>query len=385
MEASLVTVYVLALRLNILNSRRVSSIRRRFLDAVRGSLHDMFLGAVVLSLGVLIAAALGRNQTSSNPVSASDCSVENESSPYAVDGPLRNASNSVLLLVTTFCVNPVLLLYILLGRGYRRRWLTRAITFISWLIWVLSQTLRVFTSDSWRSRRGFTPDATIGELIQWDDRSHSYPGCTYGLQAGRGTPFLLWICFWVTLILPALYSVYILVTSVMALSGLGVKYGGTLRRPRWRVFERTISATTMFFSFVGMWDSLGILLYIHKHTGGISWDLGQVLALGTWIPVLFEFTYVLICKFDLTLTTRNDTVTYIWLVGIPSILEIRMPPEQIRAKETESMRIYSAQDEETKQMTVESSDAWSSSGSSTWTRSTPTLVSASSIPCRRET
>lgn len=311
MEASLVTVYVLALRLNIFNSRRVSSIRRRFLDAVRGSLHDMFLGAVVLSLGVLIAAALGRNQTSSNPVAtatatAVDGSLENgsssssssSSSPYAVDGPLRNASNSVLLLVTTFCVNPVLLLYILLGRGYRRRWLTRAITFISWLIWVLSQTLRVFTSDSWRSRRGFTPGATIGELIQWDDRSHSYPGCTYGLRAGRGTPFLLWICFWVTLILPALYSAYILATSVMALSGLGVKYGGTLRRPRWRGFERAISATTMFFSFVGMWDSLGILLYIHKHTGGISWDLGQVLALGTWIPVLFEFTYVLICKFS---------------------------------------------------------------------------------------
>lgn len=62
-----------------------------------------------------------------------------------------------------------------------------------------------------------------------------------------------------------------------------------------------------------------------------------------------------------------------------------MPPEQIRAKEMEFMRIYSAQDEGAKQMTVESSDALSFSGSSMWTRSTPTLVSASSIPCQRET
>lgn len=301
MEAALVTVYIVSLRFTIFNSKRVSSIRRRFLDAARGSLHDMFLGAVVLSLGVLIAAALGRQQRLNNPVAATQLAQT----------ATQKASNSVLLLVTTFCIHPVLLLYILLGRGYRRRWLTRGITFILWLTWVLSQTLRIFTSDYWHNRVGFGPGATVGDLIQWNDRSHYYPGCTYyGLQAGRGTPFLLWICFYITMILPAIYSIYILVTSVLALLGFGMKYGGTLRRPRWRVFERVISTTTMFFSFVAMWDSLGILLYIHAQTFGISWDLGQVLALGTWIPVLVEFTYVFICTLFHLVRLRKTSLTY---------------------------------------------------------------------------
>ncbi|KAK7750714.1 hypothetical protein SLS62_007414 [Diatrype stigma] len=72
MEAALVTVYIVSLRFTIFNSKRVSSIRRRFLDAARGSLHDMFLGAVVLSLGVLVAAALGRKQRPSKPVAAEE-------------------------------------------------------------------------------------------------------------------------------------------------------------------------------------------------------------------------------------------------------------------------------------------------------------------------
>ncbi|RYO95369.1 hypothetical protein DL766_010180 [Monosporascus sp. MC13-8B] len=278
MEAALVTTYILLLRVPFFNSSpRVSSVRRRFLDAARGSLHDMFLAAVVLAAGVLIAAALGRSQKLSDPATADDPAVE--------------AGSTVLLLVTTFCINPVLLLYALLGcGGYRRRWLARGITFVSWIAWVLSQTLRIFSSRAWRDGLGFAPGSTIGELIQWDDRNHKYPGCTYGLQEGRGSPILLWICFWVTLILPALYSV----------------------RPRWRLFERIVSGATMFFSFVGMWDALGILLYIHVQTLGTSWDLGQILALGTWIPVLFEFIYI-------------------FILGIPSILEIRVPQNQIQS------------------------------------------------------
>ncbi|RYP47372.1 hypothetical protein DL768_006540 [Monosporascus sp. mg162] len=325
MEAMLVTTYILLLRVPLFNSsHRVSSVRRRFLDAARGSLLDMFLAAVLLAVGVLIAAALGRSQKLSDPATADD--------------PVAEAGSSVLLLVTTFCINPVLLLYVLLGcGGYRRRWLTGGITFFTWIVWALSQTLRVFRSSAWRDRLGFTPGATIGELIQWDDRNHKYPGCTYGLREGRGSPFLLWICFWVTLVLPALYSV----------------------RPRWRLFESVASGTMMFFSFVGMWDSLGILLYIHVQTLGISWDLGQILALGTWIPVLFEFTYILI-------------------LGIPSVLEVRVPQNQIQANGPEVMKVYHGRNEETRDLTTRSPDAISLSGSSTWTWPTASSSSGAS-------
>ncbi|RYP63675.1 hypothetical protein DL771_009163 [Monosporascus sp. 5C6A] len=285
MEAVLVTTYILLLGVPIFNSSpRVSSVRRRFFDAARGSLHDMFLAAVVLAAGVLAAAALGRGQELNDPATADD--------------PVTDAASSVLLLVTTFCINPVLQLYVLLGwGGYRRRWFTRGITFATWITWVLSQTLRIFRGRAWNDHRGFKPDATIGELIQWEDRNPKYPGCTYGLQEGRGSPILLWICFWVILVLPALYSA----------------------RPRWRLFERVVSGATMFFSFVAMWDSLGILLYIHVQTLGISWDLGQILALGAWIPVLFQFIYILI-------------------LGIPIVLEIRVTQNQIQAGRDKSER-----------------------------------------------
>ncbi|RYP91576.1 hypothetical protein DL770_002290 [Monosporascus sp. CRB-9-2] len=340
MEAVLVTTYILLLQVPIFNSsHRVSSVRRRFLDAARGSLLDMFLAAVLLAVGVLIAAALGQSQKLSDPATADD--------------PVAEAGSSVLLLVTTFCINPVLLLYVLLGRGgYRRRWVTGGITFVTWMVWALSQTLRIFSSRAWRDRLGFTPGATIGELIQWDDRNHKYPGCTYGLQEGRGSPILLWVCFWVTLILPALYSVYILITSAMALFGFGIKYGGHLNRPRWRLFESVVSGATMFFGFVGMWDSLGILLYVHVQTLGISWDLGQILALGTWIPVLFEFIYILI-------------------LGIPSVFEIRVPQNQIQANCPEMMKLYHGRNEEIRGLTTRSPDAISLSQSSTWTWPTP--------------
>ncbi len=358
MEATLVTVYIISLRFSIFKSTRVSSIRRRFMESARGSLHDMFLAAIVLSLGVLIAAALGRNRI---PSSIAAVTTTSEST-------LQDTSNSVLLLVTTFCINPVLLLYILLGRGYRRRWLTRGITFISWTIWALSQTLRVFTSSAWRDRLGFTPGATIGELIQWDDRKHRYPGCTFGLQSGRGIPFLLWICFSVTLILPALYSVYILITSLMVLLGFGMKYGGTLRRPRWRVFERALSATTMLFSFLGMWISLGILLYIHVQTTGISWDLGQILALGTWIPVLFEFLYIFICKLLLSALIMPLVILLTFgQVGIPSVLEIRVPPEQIHTQEMEMVLIQSVEHQEANRLTAKPSSDAPSLSVSMWT------------------
>ncbi|RYP86611.1 hypothetical protein DL769_000679 [Monosporascus sp. CRB-8-3] len=336
MEAMLVTTYILLLRVPIFNSSpRVSSVRRRFLDAARGSLHDMFLGAVVLAAGVLIAALLGRRQKLSDPATADD--------------PVAEAGSTVLLLVTTFCIHPVLLLYVLLGcGGYRRRWLAGGITFVTWIAWVLSQTLRIFGSRAWRDRLGFMPGSTIGELIQWDDRNHKYPGCTYGLQEGRGGPIVLWICFWVTLVLPALYSVYTLITSATALFGFGINYDGHLRRPRWRLFERVISGATMFFSFVGMWDSLGILLYIHVQTPGISWDLGQILAVGTWIPVLFEFIHI-------------------FILGIPSVLEIRVPQNQIQAYGPGMMKVYHGRNEEAKDLTTRSPDAISLSESSTWT------------------
>jgi hypothetical protein len=280
-----VTVYILLIRLPFLRvANRSSGIRRRLVHTAQASLHDLFLGAVLLALGVHVASILGSG------------SNRDEATTMADKSAVR-VGDRVLLLVTTFCYTPVLLLFVLLGHGYRRRWLRRIVISAVYLFWVTNQSLRIFTSDSWKFKLGFRPWNNVAELLGWNNQNGDLVGCTYeGLEGLKGAPFVLWICFFSLIALPALWAVYFAITSAIMLMGFGLQYGGKLRRPRSAIFEALVANATMFFSFLGMWVALGILLYVHTQTQGVPWDLGQILALGTWIPLFTEFVYMFLCK-----------------------------------------------------------------------------------------
>jgi hypothetical protein len=267
---------------------------RRINDSFRGSL-DSFLTATMLMSVVLLGAAI---YISGERVHQNSPDNTQEQLPY-----LSSAIYDTVLslLASVFSVFPVMLLYALMGRhGVRQKkkghagrspdvhrvWLRRCVLGLIWAMAATQVYLAPRGDLSYWERHD--PDAD-----QYTDFCDQRGGTAYwnGLKAGQflvvGAP-LLWLFL-----------------TTFLITGFGIP--GIQDRPwvvKWRSVWRLGIA---WLNMLLMWGILGYFTRLrHKiiHTaGGLdnedTWSFGQILALATWVPVLAEFVYIFICKFDL--------------------------------------------------------------------------------------
>ncbi|KAK6839910.1 hypothetical protein PG987_005776 [Apiospora arundinis] len=284
MEAALVTTFFLVLvflaRWN--NTRTTTSpaslVIARLVDVHRGALYDMFLGASILCFGVQLATIRSYQARESNTT-------------------LFFLVNS---LVSSFAFLPLLALCCLVDARAHvriRYWFFRATAFVLYCLWVAViwlvavenpglSLIFVFIGPITRKK------AVIGELLH-ELSPWQKPYCQYRFDGSTAYLKLAVICVWAVMILPP--AMYLVIGVVRLIERLRGSKGNMVSRSVSHFFHVVLP----LFCLVGMWTILGLILHIRGVLTLASrdelslvdinkWEIGQILAALTWMPVVIE-------------------------------------------------------------------------------------------------
>ena len=315
MQAALSTLYLLAFTASYIIGRKrrnntrhsplnqegntesrpqeLPTLLKRTLDAFKGSL-DGFLAATMLMCIAMISAALyvageGYKERAVPP--------ENQALPFASS----TMYNQVLSVIAAgFSTFPVLVLYMLISQrersapdeGTRRRtWLRRAGLFIIWVLLAVEMFLSPRANLDYDDRHNADQEAN------WDDCNKR--GGTRYWQTMKAAQVLV----------IGLPLISIVVTFFFT-SGFGLR---GLDRPWVRriaempLVQRLRTGWDLGVAWLNIALTWALLVYFRKLRAEIiesagaadeanEWGFGQVLTLGTWVPVVLEWLYIFICE-----------------------------------------------------------------------------------------
>ena len=258
----------------------------RILDAFRGSLASFLSSAILLALVMLIAAiSLAAEKTKVRKLPEVKQEIPTGSAIYDI---------ALSLLAATFSVFPVMLLYALMkdpdrgAEGGHRTWMRRVMLLVLWCLGVTEMFLGPRGELDYQFRHDKQP------YFDCDKRGGSQ--YWHGLKAGQwlviGAP-LTWI-----------------VLTTFLVTGFWIP--GVAEKPWIRRLRASWRLTVAWINLVLMWGVLAYFTYLRHGiitlAGGLDnedkWTFGQILALATWAPVVFDWFYILIC--ELTYQAPSD-------------------------------------------------------------------------------
>jgi hypothetical protein len=292
-EATLVTIFALV-RLfdNLRPYVKRFAIPNRVSSAFRGSTYDLFIAAVLLNLGLqvsilqayffnLVADASGNGQV------------------YYL---------TLLRLVSSFVFFPVLVLAQMVYCRGRRRFILAIAVLVVWLLFVgpaaaIAVIARQFLG--WRWGEG------IGSLESSDGQTwYQRIFCSRVELADRGRIAVMMICALIYVFVPFFWAAWLGIAWCVQLCKRrrhGTSDGrGTFDKVCVWV-DRCVGGLISVAGVIGMWSALAVIAELRWRSveGGRRigfsrpedrWDFGQILAVATWLPVVIEFFYILICK-----------------------------------------------------------------------------------------
>ncbi|KAK8024350.1 hypothetical protein PG993_012416 [Apiospora rasikravindrae] len=313
MEASLVTMFffvlVLLPRLRRGQTASLGSlVISRLVDIHRGSLYDMFLGSSILCFGIQLATIrLYR-------VNDSDTII------YVI----------VNSLVSSFAFLPFLALCCLMDTTQVRirNWFCRTATFLLYCMWVAVVLLTTVKRSYWSFLSLFMEPTykVLGQIVG-EIKPNLQNYCNYQFNASISYLKLAVVCVWAVMLMPP--GMYLIIGMVRLVERLR----GSTTHAASRLTSRFFHFVLPVFCLVGMWTVLGLILYIRGVLTAASrdelstieinkWEVGQILATLTWIPVVVEMGRIAAGKhltrsfFDLNEVQANlDNFLVSWVKG----------------------------------------------------------------------
>ncbi|KAL2273343.1 hypothetical protein FJTKL_04576 [Diaporthe vaccinii] len=192
------------------------------------------------------------------------------------------------MLAATFSIFPVTILYAMQRRdsdcSFKKRenqvWVRRAVLVLIWMLGAAEVYASLYGNFDY-DHRDYDSDY-YRENCDWRGSVHFWDGMIAARCLIIAGP-VIW-----------------LILTIFVLTGFRIP--GILHKPwmiRWRSFWRLGIA---WFNLLAMWGILGFFTWVrHKIDVTVghlneanNWKFGQVLALATWAPVLFQFIYVFI-------------------------------------------------------------------------------------------
>jgi hypothetical protein len=299
LQALLVTLYFASAVFTFVKNRQTRSdaprtpsfLINRFTNAFYGTTNEFFMTSFVLTLSLQLTVIIRRYSTDQLTTSIAYTRGRTEiqtgrNHPYSYTTPID-------LLVSCFAFFPLAVLLPVMLFKARRQWLRAAFLTVLWL-------------GSWTS---------FVVSIMEDGRSSGVIGAEKDLcpRDYTGGPFFAASVFpthGIVMWVPGLFGLSMLVLLAW------YKCAG---RQMWRthkVLRRIIRVAAILYSvvaFLCMWLMLILLIVYLTGTSWFAhtpWNLGQIVAIVIWVPVLFELVYML----------SGETIPAQWTVSQANVI-----------------------------------------------------------------
>lgn len=287
-------------------TRQKLALRQRTLNAFRASLDAFLTTAMLMSIAMTSAAI----SLAVKGVEERRAPLWEQALPFG-DSDVYNVALSVI--AAGFSVFPVIVIYLLISRRDRggvgmqeglalppllsrsgrktgssvghRAWIRQTAMFI---IWVLI-TAEVFLSPRGNLDYDFRDDAA-------EDSSYNICNKRGGVRYWQSMKAAQWLVIGAPLL-------WMVITAFLV-TGFGVP--GLASSRLVRKVRSVWDVAVAWLNLLLAWGLLGyftifrnkIIDTAEEVDSGNEWGFGQILALATWMPVVLEFLYVLICEFS---------------------------------------------------------------------------------------